>query len=296
MKGTMNGYNALAGFIGTYPSLAVFRRFLILNARNLLCMQGEIINFEHGLRVTIKKDRESGDPVRSLFEYDISALSGRHATPGDGVQWSRTLELRRLLKDYNEALLQFAALCRLAPANKSDLATVRELLQKPDGSREPFLVAHEFETWDEEYEQDLTSLAGQHTDKDALSKFIDKMLTSVYTPHLGRKYHDPLSVVEAWAGHGVRRPLIHYPDKYVANTIDTLTTILSSALPTLSALAIFTIHDPTSRMIAIVVCTLLFSTVLSLTAKPRRVETFCASAAFAAVLVVFVSGSNSSVC
>ena len=101
----MNGYNALAGYIGTFPSLAIFRRFLILNARNLLCMQGEIINLEHDLRVTIDIDRKTENSVRNQFEHDIEALKGPHSNPGDGVQWQRTLELRRLLRDYSACFL-----------------------------------------------------------------------------------------------------------------------------------------------------------------------------------------------
>ncbi|KIW87554.1 uncharacterized protein Z519_11878 [Cladophialophora bantiana CBS 173.52] len=288
----MNGYNALAGYIGTYPTLAVFRKFLILNARNLLCMQGEIVNLEHGLRVTIEKDRNAEKSVRNEFECDISALKGPHEKPRDGFQWQRTLELRRLLRDYNEALLQFAALCRLAPANKADWSTLRELTEKADDSGEPFLVAHEFETWEEEHFRDLTSLAGHHADRDALSRFIDKMVRSVYHRYVGHKFHDPLSVVEAWGAAGKRRPVIYYPDGYISTTLDSLSTILASVLPTIAAFGIYLIKDPMTRMGAIVGCTLLFSTVLSLIARPKRAECFAASAAFAAVLVVFVGNSS----
>jgi hypothetical protein len=96
----MQGYNATAGWMGTYSGLCIFRRFLILNARNLLCMQAEILNLDHVLRVTIKEDRNAKDSPRSQFEYDISAMKGPHATPGDGLQWQQVLELRGLLKQY----------------------------------------------------------------------------------------------------------------------------------------------------------------------------------------------------
>jgi len=126
----MQGYNAIAGWMGTYDGLCIFRRFLILNARNLLCMQAEIVNLDHGLRGTIKDDRSAKDSPRSQFEYNISAMKGPHANPGDALQWRQTLELRGLLKQYNEALLQFAALCRLAPVNKPDFEALQDLLEK----------------------------------------------------------------------------------------------------------------------------------------------------------------------
>ncbi|KAK5456209.1 hypothetical protein LTS15_005528 [Exophiala xenobiotica] len=172
----MQGYNATAGWMGTYSGLCIFRRFLILNARNLLCMQAEIVNLDHVLRVTIKEDRNAKDSPRSQFEYDILAMKGPHAIRGDGLQWKQVLELRGLLKQYGEALLQFAALCRLAPVNKPDFEALQDLLEKQDGSHEPYLRKREFYTWDEQHLHDMTSLAGQYADKDALSKFIDKMI------------------------------------------------------------------------------------------------------------------------
>ncbi|KAH0844383.1 hypothetical protein AYO21_00851 [Fonsecaea monophora] len=304
----MDGYNELAGLMGSYQELCIFRRFLILNARDLLCQQAEIVNLEHDLLVAIRDDRNSGDPLRKEFEYDISALKGPHEHPRTGLQWTRTLEMRKLLKEYNTALLQFASLCRLAPVNKSDLATLHELLEKRDGCKEPkgckepdgcgelFLTAHEYETWDEENIKDLTSVAGLYTDRDALSRFIDKMVKSVYHKHIGHKLHDPLSVTEAWAGAGKHKHIINYPDSYITNAIDTLSTILASVLPTIAAVGIYLLDDSMTRMAVIIACTLLFSTVVSLVAKPKRAECFVASSAFAAVLVVFVGNSNGNSC
>lgn len=96
-------YNTLAACIGTYPSLSIFRRFLILHARDLLCMQGELINLDHQLRMTIERDREAQDAVRNAFEYDISAMKGPHDSKSAGLQWKLTQELRGLLKSYGRS-------------------------------------------------------------------------------------------------------------------------------------------------------------------------------------------------
>lgn len=64
-------------------------------------MQAEIVNLDHGLRGTIKDDRSAKDSPRSQFEYNISAMKGPHANPGDALQWRQTLELRGLLKQYS---------------------------------------------------------------------------------------------------------------------------------------------------------------------------------------------------
>ncbi|KAL2438392.1 hypothetical protein ABEF95_008378 [Exophiala dermatitidis] len=325
----MNGYNALAARIGTYPSLAVFRRFLILHSRDLLCMQAEIVNLQQQLLPAIEVDREVKDPLRNAFEYDIAALKGPHTTKRAGLQWSLTLELRAKLKEYGrffslspfsyrlpfspsgtgwtdtwackvlwfslgEAQLRFAALCRLAPADKNTLATLQELLQKPCGSGLPFLKPHESGTWDEEYISDMASLTGQNIDRDGLSKLIEKLVRSVYHPWMGHKVHDPLSVAEeAWACEGDLGPVIYYPDNYVTAAADALSTILASVLPACCAFGLFFIRSPLTRMVAIVACTVASSVVLTLVARPRRVESFCAASAFVAVLVVF-GGSGTS--
>ena len=198
----------------------------------------------------------------------------------------------------DEATLQFASICRLAPANKSDLAALHEVLDKDEVSGNNFLRCHEYETWEEEHFKDLTSLASRHTERDALTRFINRMVRTVYHKHIGHKFHDPISVVEAWGSAGERKPIIDYPDDYITTTIDTLSTVLASILPTIAAFGVFLIQDQKTRMGAIIVCALLFSTTLTVLARPKRVEVFAASAAFAAVLVVFVNsnGTNGTSC
>jgi hypothetical protein len=172
-------------------------------------------------------------------------------------------------------------------------------LTERDDNHESWLRGYEFETWEEEHFLDLTSLAGHHAEKDVFSRFIDKIVGSGYHKLIGHKlighkFHDPVSVVEAWGSAGKRKPIINYPDKYLTPGVDTLSTIAASTLPTVAAFAIYFIHNQVYRMAAIVGCTFLFSATLTLIARPRRVEVFTASAAFAAVLVVFVGGSNGS--
>src|SRR5882757_3387453 len=97
----MEGYNRLAGYIGSQPELAIFRRYLPLNARNILCMQAEILRLQDSLHVIIEKDRNSGDARRKQYEYNIGLLKGPHENHIDGLQWKKTLELRQLLREYS---------------------------------------------------------------------------------------------------------------------------------------------------------------------------------------------------
>jgi len=305
----MDGYNKLAGYIGTYPDLAVFRKFLILNARNLLILQAEIVNLDKDLRATVAEDRVAEDATRALFEFSVYELKRAHESGHQGLQWKKTLELRRLLKEYSmwpkilcagvtaadlcsdEALRQFCWLCHLAPADKSDLDSLRDWLRRPTGGNR-FLRGPERFTWDEDYENDLVSLTDRNRGKDMVSRWIDRRLMPLYHNALGRKVHNPVSVVGPWAPSGLVAPLHYYPDTYVARAVNTLSTVLASLLPTMSAFALFFITDPLTRMGAIVALTFLFSTTLALLTEVRRAENFAASAAFAAVQIVFVGNNN----
>jgi hypothetical protein len=97
----MANYNTLSRSIAKFPgSLAIFRRFLPLNVRNILCMQAEIVDLAELLEVNIEFDRNSEDEKRRQYEINIVALKGPHEDPADAEQWRLTLELRRLLKEY----------------------------------------------------------------------------------------------------------------------------------------------------------------------------------------------------
>ncbi|KAK5354561.1 hypothetical protein LTS03_003088 [Exophiala xenobiotica] len=255
----MEGYTALSAAVGAYPDTAMVRRFLPLNVRNILCMQAELIRLEGDLQMTIEDDRNSGDAKRSQYEYNVGLMMGPH-------------EHHR------------------PPVSEDDLTCFRELIGKPYGSRRPFMQSIEYFAYDRKHLKDFTLLAG-HT-KDVLTRWIDKFVRNVFHRYVGYRTRDPISAVEAGNYHGKPPPVVYYDDRRIAGAVDAAATILASALPTLSAFGLYFIQSPLARMFAIVACTLLFSTVLTLIAKPRRVETFGASSAFAAVLVVFVQSSN----
>jgi len=188
-----------------------------------------------------------------------------------------------------------ANLFRLAPVGSADLSCFQDLLQSPLERGKPFLRDFEFHTYNQESQADLTSLMGRDGDKDILTKWVDKFVRTVYHKYIGHKLHDPISVCEEGGVHGGEAFLTYYSDGSITSVIDALSTILSSVLPTISALILFFINSPLMRMVALIICTLLFSTILTVIARAKRAECFGATAAFTAVLVVFLGTSNGSV-
>jgi hypothetical protein len=102
----MANYNTLSRTVAKFPdSLAIFRRFLPQNIRNVLYMQAEIENLSALLEVNIEFCSNSKDSNRRQFEFNVAALKGPHENPADAEQWRLILELRGLLREYGSAAL-----------------------------------------------------------------------------------------------------------------------------------------------------------------------------------------------
>ena len=98
------GYPSLAKVMGPYPGMALFKRFAVLNARNLLYMQAELIDLELQFDILTSQDHTSSDPRRRAFAKEFLKLS----EPLDGLQaqqWQKALEIREKLKEYSKLSL-----------------------------------------------------------------------------------------------------------------------------------------------------------------------------------------------
>jgi hypothetical protein len=155
------------------------------------------------------------------------------------------------------------------------------------GDRRGFPRGLENTIWSEKNETDLTSLMDLYPKMDVCSRWIHSHLLRWYHNTLGHHFHDPISLIEK----SVQTPITHYSDGKLIATVNTISTILSSLLPAMSILALNFIHDQLARVTAVVVFCFLFSVVLTLVTNAGRADCFAATAAFAAVQVVFV-GTN----
>jgi VIT1/CCC1 family predicted Fe2+/Mn2+ transporter len=163
------------------------------------------------------------------------------------------------------------------------LANLREVLDISGGHR-GFPRDLENTIWSEENETDLTSLTDRYPKMDMFSRWIHSQLLRWYHNKLGHRLHDPISLAET----SVQIPVVHYSDDKLIATANAISTILSSLLPAVSIVALYFIPYQLTRIASIIAFCLLFSIVLTLIANPRRIDCFAATAAFAAVQVVFV--------
>ena len=82
-----------------------------------------------------------------------------------------------------------------------------------------------------------------------------------------------------------------FSDDRVRKTTRFIAIILSSILPILSIVILYNVHSTAIRIGLIIVFSTLFSGVVASVSDARNVEIMAATAAYAAVLVVFVSGN-----
>src|SRR2546423_9509780 len=97
----MAGYSKLAALIGKHHDLAIFRRFSVLNSKNLLYMQGELVQLEAELNMIELENRASRDPEKVGFEYSVTALMGPHQSEDGHERWAKILEIREKLKEHS---------------------------------------------------------------------------------------------------------------------------------------------------------------------------------------------------
>ena len=97
----MEGYPHLAELQGTYAPLSIYRRFSILNARNLLYLQAELVNLEKKLEVYTVQDIESGEEGKKRYARNWYFLSRKIDGSPNCAQWHTMLAIREKLKEYS---------------------------------------------------------------------------------------------------------------------------------------------------------------------------------------------------
>ncbi|KAI0192966.1 hypothetical protein EV127DRAFT_362016 [Xylaria flabelliformis] len=251
----LEGYAAVAGWIALDPDneTFVFRKFDKLAARNLLCMQSELLSIEKELTVFDSQDaQEAQDDLRAKDTARTwETMINRSRTGHDGSR--RRLELldrlRSKIREYHEALLLQSQVAQLHRPNRRVLDTLRHWFKKP----EPMLGGEAKKFLDDE--NDLTEMT-----RDGRAK-------------IGR-----------------------FNERAISLATSVITICIAAFLLIGSITGFYFVESDAVKLGLIAAFTSVFAPSLVLITNARRAEIFAATAAYAAVLVVFVSGdiSNSS--
>jgi hypothetical protein len=119
---------------------------------------------------------------------------------------------------------------------------------------------------------DLVTL-GQHTDPDILTRSLQS-----HWPRRQRASADPYD-----------RSTI-YPARHIKLTVSTSSTILAAVLLIGAIISLYFVTGQEARLGLIAMYTVLFAASIAMLSNAKEAEVFAATAAYAAVLVVFVSG------
>ncbi|KAJ9669069.1 hypothetical protein H2201_000895 [Coniosporium apollinis] len=277
------GYPRLSNYMGQFPEVAILRRFGNLGAQNLLYLQCELVHLEHQLRQVELADNQSNVGQKSQYAVDWFYLS-QSGLESDRQQLDLFLKIRKRLREYNEAVIQQAAIAALPEPSAYDLNDLQRFLERPDMGPVA-LDGLDSLVWGSTTDpdsraSDLISLRGRH-DEDSFSKWA----TEKATVRIFR-----------WFGHKFTTPHPHYGevvcnDRDVLEVTRIITSVFASLLPVASTVVLYIVGSMAARLGIIAAFSVVFAVSLCRLTTARTSEIFAATAAFAAVQVVFV-GTN----
>jgi hypothetical protein len=102
MANAVTGYEGLARFMGTYPELAIFRRFGALNLQNIIYLQAEITTLEGEFQDIVAEDNMN--PERKIFSRDwnyLASSAGDYDNTAANIRYEKILHIRKVLNDYS---------------------------------------------------------------------------------------------------------------------------------------------------------------------------------------------------
>lgn len=282
-----HGYPQVATFMGDHPEMAMVRRFRGLNARNLLYLQAELVQIEKELLKCERDDANNKvDRYKQYYALDYKFLAAQE--PGN-TQLDLILKMRVKLKEYNDVLIQQTTLAKIANPSEYDTKTMQKWFERSDLANMP-LEGDDSSIWanpgriaDGEgvsrHIPDLIAVSGQTSDLDRTTTW----LAETFIPNWHQK-------VASRFNNGIRT----YHESAVYRFTSIVATALSSLLPVLAIVVLYIVQNMPARLGIIAGFSAGFSFLLSLITNADRVANFSATAAFAAVQVVFVGNNGNS--
>ncbi|KAI0384842.1 hypothetical protein F5Y04DRAFT_277577 [Hypomontagnella monticulosa] len=277
------GYPSLASLMAISYETAIFRKFGMLQMINLLRLQATLQDLEHQYKVVVSAEDRTGSEnpmdathTNAFYMMREEADSGNPSMQGDILE-----KIGKCLKEYNEALMQVTTISQAQKPRERDINLLREWLRRPDMGG-LFLKGIESEIWKEVNGNDFISPANE--DIDGFNSLVTSPIINIYHRLYGHNRNEPRS-------HEIGGSLNLYYHKYINRFANILVAILSSLLPTVMILVLYFINTILWRIGAVIIFTAVFSATLTIFTNAKKVEVYSATAAFAAVEVVFIGST-----
>ncbi|KAH7354350.1 hypothetical protein B0T11DRAFT_288484 [Plectosphaerella cucumerina] len=268
-----DGYWKLAQFMARSPDHAIFREFNALTILNLLRLQAELQELEDEVRDVVESDRDSEEGDQIKYWRSFSHMKDMAET-SDSTRLKLLVNIGDKLEKYHAALKQVMLMKEAARPTESAQDFLRLWLIR-DNLGGNFLERSgiEAKVWEEANRDDLILL--QQT-----AAGMDRLL-DLYHSTVGR-------FRKSKTKDGVRE----YSTKNVSRLGEALVVALSAVLPTVAILVLYFIPTMIWRIVGVVILTFVFATVMALTTGAKKSEVFGATAAFAAVEVVYIGSTS----
>ncbi|ORY16611.1 hypothetical protein BCR34DRAFT_476044, partial [Clohesyomyces aquaticus] len=265
----------------------VFRKFNCLGARDLLHLQSKLIVLENEIDQLDEDARKSKDFVAQQSSRRWETLMEQAKDPNrpQKKRVQKLEELKELLKTcefWDEILLLQAQIVDLGRPSSRVLSAYRHYLEgrASKGNGLPIISGQA-----KDFLADKTDLVvlRKAADEDLLSRLLQD-----HWIFQKRTTSDPLDRTTM------------YKNRHVFHAVATISMGLATFLLIGAIISLHFVTSAEAKLGLVTTYTLLFAMTVALLTNARRAEDFAATAAYAAVLVVFVSGdlggSNSSQC
>ncbi|KAI0156186.1 hypothetical protein BJ166DRAFT_594381 [Pestalotiopsis sp. NC0098] len=276
------GYMKLADFMSSKPDAAIFRRFRLLNMIHLLRLQAELQDLEDSLNEAWREDK-CADGHRPRFCADFSTM--RQYVEEDSEQMETLEKIGKKLEEYYGALHNALPLERATTPSQQDLKFLRLWLERAkfgDG----FLEGIEAGTWQQDdFEYMSLKSAPADTTQDWLAKLLSGKALEVYNRYIGRYSKDEEKILDG--------RIRYYAPEKIKRAGDGIVVALSAVLPTLAILVLYFVKDMIQRIGLVILFTAVFAIAMAVFTGAKKIEIFSATAAFAAVEVVYIGSTAS---
>ncbi|KAK5164483.1 uncharacterized protein LTR77_009689 [Saxophila tyrrhenica] len=270
-----DGAAAISQFLSYDPDqeTLIFRRFDQLAARNLLHLQSELTELEikqagYDRSAAISDDHELQSSTRDWARMRTNA----HTRAEEKARVALGDDIEMKLERYYNALLLRSKVARFERPSETVLQACRLELLEADGRQSKYGCDAAYLFGDG---GDLISL-GQAVEKDTLSRVL-------------RRYWPFQTRAATQFGHD-HEQILHFEERSLAVVINLISIVIASILLIGSILLLYFVTDPDARLALVIMFIVLFAACLAGTTGASRDSIFAATAAYTAVLVVFVSG------
>ncbi|CAE7220668.1 hypothetical protein PTTW11_11350 [Pyrenophora teres f. teres] len=264
-----DGYPALSDWISRDPDdeALVFRKFGRLAARNILHLQCNMIQLEKDIDQLDERIRQSADidTVRSLKRWETLMERACVVDSLESQLVAKLTRLQHLLKEYYDILTLRAQIARLHRPSDRLVDAYRYFLKGSgikdlNGSPMDLLSGR-------------AKISYPPPDYDFLSRTLRDYWFSKKKPSDERPDDTLL-----------------YEDKNIVRFVAVLSMLLAATLLVGAVVSLYFVENEKVKLALIAIYTALFAASVKSCTDAKRAEVFAATAAYAAVLVVFVSG------